>query len=203
MKGVRFVMANTSNNRNKKTNRSNASKSTRRSNTTRKRTSGNSQSTRKNASQKQTESSVTYIDEIILILSFALVIFLFLCTVGIIGTKSGAEHMNFGDYVQQFMLGIFGITAYIVPLLTIFLMALGIANKNNFMVWCKIISAAVLVGVIGIFAHLICYKDLSLYAGSAEWVKTFYIDGKGGGAIWGALTLGINALIGKVGTVFF
>lgn len=203
MKGVRFVMANTSNNRNKKTNRSNASKSTRRSNTTRKRTSGNSQSTRKNTSQKQTESSVTYIDEIILILSFALVIFLFLCTVGIIGTKSGAEHMNFGDYVQQFMLGIFGITAYIVPLLTIFLMALGIANKNNFMVWCKIISAAVLVGVIGIFAHLICYKDLSLYAGSAEWVKTFYIDGKGGGVIWGALTLGINALIGKVGTVFF
>ena len=194
-------MANTSGNKKRKTSKNSTNSNRRSTNSGRKRTSL-AQSNKRNTSQKQPEPSVSYIDEIILILSFALVIFLFLCTVGIIGTKAGADHMNFGDYVQQFMLGLFGITAYIVPLVTIFLMALGIANKTNIAVWFKIGSAIILIGVIGVFAHLLVYKDLSVYSGSAEWVKTFYLDGKGGGVIWGAVSLGLNALIGKVGTIF-
>lgn len=202
-KGGRFLMSASTSSNNKKTSRTNHSQSNRGSNVTKKRTSSHNTSSKKKTSQKKQESSVTYIDEIILILSFALVIFLFLCTVGIIGTKAGSDQMNFGDYVQQFMLGLFGITAYVVPLLAIFLMALGIANKHNFIVWCKIVSAVTLIGVVGIFAHLITYKDLSIYSGSADWIKVFYLDGKGGGVVWGAVSLALNALIGKVGTVFF
>ncbi len=195
-------MANSSNRNNRTSNTSASAKKRRSTSTTSQRTSSARTSSSKKSSQKKQESSVTYIDEIILILSFALVIFLFLCTIGIIGTKPDASHLNFGDYVQQFMLGIFGITAYIVPLVAFFLMALGIANKNNMLVWAKIFSAVTLVAVIGIFAHLVCYKDLAVYEGSSEWIKIFYEDGKGGGVIFGGLTLGLYAIIGKVGTIF-
>lgn len=185
---------NTSNNTRRKTSPSSGSN---RSNTTASR-----KNTAKKTQKKQELSSVTYIDEIVLILSFALVIFLFLCTIGLIGTRAGASHYNFGDYVQFFMLGIFGFTAYIVPVVAFFLMALAIANKNNFIIWIKISASIVLLSVIGIFLHLICFPDLSQYEGNLSWIKEFYDARKGGGVIFGSMTLGLDALIGKIGTIF-
>ena len=99
--------------------------------------------------------------ESVIALFFALVIFLFLCTIGVIGTRAGATNLNFGDYVQHFMLGILGFTAYFAPLVAFFLMIFAMANKNNFIIWCKIIAIIVVVAIIGIFAHFISqeYKD--------------------------------------------
>lgn len=159
-------------------------------------------STNARTQKKQQASSVTYIDEIALIIAFAFVIFLFLCTIGVIGTKPGASHLNFGDHVQHFMLGLFGITAYIVPLLSFFLMILGIANKSNKIVVWKIASAIVLVAIFGIFAHFISYKDLSTFEGNTEWIKTFFSNRTGGGLVWGALALLLNSFLGKIGSIF-
>ena len=161
-----------------------------------------SNSSAKNNKKYQQDTSDTYIDEIILIVSFALMVFLFLCTVGIIGTKPGADHLNFGDYIQFFMLGLFGITGYVVPVVAFVSMILRMANRRNNLIWWKIGALIAFVIIIGMFAHLIAYKDLSDFEGSMDWVKTFYESRKGGGVIWGAFALGLNTVIGKVGSVF-
>lgn len=157
-----------------------------------------SQSTR-NRKAEQPESTV--MDEIILILAFAIVIFLFLCTIGVIKARGGADP-NLGDYIRKIMLGLFGYTAYIVPIVVFFAMALGISNRNNYFAWFKIGSLISLVMVVGVLMHMICYGDLETFAEVKEWPKTFYNGQNGGGVLWGAIGLGICSLIGKAGTVF-
>ncbi len=160
--------------------------------------SNTSQSTR---GRKSAQPDNSIMDEIVLILVFALVIFLFLCTVGIIGAKEGADP-NFGDYIQSFMLGLFGYTAFIVPIVTFFAMALGISNRNNYFVWFKIGSLIALVMVVGVLMHMISYADLETMSEVKGWPKTFYTGQNGGGVIFGAVALGLCSLIGKAGTVF-
>ncbi len=175
------------------------------SNTTRTRSNssaGRTNTSARKGSNKKAESEFSVMDEIVLIVVFAIVIFLFLCTVGIIGTKTGADHQNLGDYIQAFMLGLFGYTAYIVPIITFISMALGISNRNNYFVWFKIGSLIALVLVIGVLLHLISYGDIELLAETKGWPKTFYQDGKGGGVIFGAIAIMFCSLIGKTGTVF-
>ncbi len=167
-----------------------------------KRSTGRSTSSRGTRGRKPVEPDNSIMDEIVLILVFAVVIFLFLCTVGIIGSKEGADP-NFGDYIQSFMLGLFGYTAYIVPIVTFFALALGISNRNNYFVWVKIGSLIALVMVVGILMHMISYADLETLAEVKGWPKTFYTGAKGGGVIFGAVALGLCSLIGKTGTVFF
>lgn len=174
-----------------------------RSNTSTRGNGGNRSAASQGARGKKTaapENSV--MDEIVLIIAFAVVIFLFLCTVGIIGTPTGSEQQNFGDYIQQFMLGLFGFTAYIVPVVAFFAMALGISNKNNYFVWFKIGSLIALIMVVGVLMHMISYGDLETYLEAKDWVKTFYKEEKGGGVIFGAVALLLCSLIGKAGTVF-
>ena len=182
------------------------SSSTRRTTTGNRASGGRSTASRSNASasnrnQKATEADYTVVDEIVLILAFAIVIFLFLCTVGIIGTKQGADP-NFGDYVQAFMMGLFGYTAYIVPIVVFASMALAIFNRDNMGIWFKIGSVIALITVIGILLHLISYGDIESFSESKDWVKTFYKDGKGGGVVFGAIALLLCSFIGKAGTVF-
>ena len=151
--------------------------------------------------QKVVESDNTVLNEIILILVFAVLIFLFLCTVGIIGSRQGADP-NFGDYVQAFMMGLFGYTAYIVPIVVFVSMAMAIFNRDNMGIWFKIGSVIALITIIGILLHLISYGDLEAFSESKDWVKTFYKDGKGGGVVFGAIALLLCSFIGKAGTVF-
>jgi len=161
-----------------------------------------STSSRNGGKRQQAQPDNSIMDEIILILAFAVVVFLFLCTVGIIGTPKGSDELNFGDYIQRFMLGLFGYTAYIVPVVAFFTMALGISNRNNFFVWFKIGSLVALVLVAGVLMHMISYGDLETFTEVKGWPKEFYNGQNGGGLIWGAVALGICALIGKAGTVF-
>ena len=181
---------------------SNGQKRTTSSNTrTRSNTSSRSNASQSTRGRKQAQPDNSIMDEIMLILVFALVIFLFLCTVGIIGAKEGADP-NFGDYIQSFMLGLFGYTAFIVPIVTFFAMALGISNRNNYFVWFKIGSLIALVMVVGVLMHMISYADLEMMAEVKGWPKTFYTGKNGGGVIFGAVALGLCSLIGKAGTVF-
>jgi len=164
--------------------------------------SGRSASSRNSNKKTVARPDNGIMDEIVLILSFAIVIFLFLCTIGIIGTPKGSEEQNFGDIIQNIMLGLFGYSAYIVPIVVFFTMALGISNRNNYFVWFKIGSLIALVMVVGVLMHMISYGDLETYGQAKDWPRVFYNGQKGGGVIFGAISLGICSLIGKAGTVF-
>lgn len=166
----------------------------------------NSSSNRSNASTgrrnvKVSEPEFSVVDEIVLIIAFAVVIFLFLCTVGIIKSSDPAQP-NLGDYIKNFMLGVFGYTAFVVPVVTFFAMALGISNRSNRFVWFKIGSLIALVMVVGVLMHMISYGDIEAFKGVKGWPKTFYTEGKGGGVLFGAVALLLCSLIGKTGTVF-
>ncbi len=165
---------------------------------TRKRQSPANGNRKKQQSQKN-EFSVY--NEVLLILVFAAVIFLFLCTVGLIGAKE-AEPPKLGDYVQAGMLGLFGITAYILPLVTFFGIAFGISNHNSTIACVKLISLGVLMIIVGMVAQMIGVKDLETYVGAKEWAKTFYQMQTGGGVVFGAPALFCYSFLGKVGTVF-
>ncbi len=167
---------------------------------------GRTTSARNNASNRRrsvkvSEPEFSVIDEIVLIIAFAVVIFLFLCTVGIIKSSDPAQP-NLGNYIKDFMLGIFGYTAFVVPIVTFFAMALGISNRSNHFVWFKIGSLIALVMVVGVLMHMISYGDIEAFKGVKDWPKTFYTEGKGGGVLFGAVALLLCSLIGKTGTVF-
>ncbi len=162
-------------------------------------TKSNAASTRRTTKVSEPEFSV--VDEIVLIIAFAVVIFLFLCTVGIIKSAEPTQP-NLGDYIKSFMLGVFGYTAFIVPIVTFFAMALGISNRSNYFVWFKIGSLIALVMVVGVLMHMISYGDIEAFRGVKDWPKTFYTGKNGGGVIFGAVALLLCSLIGKVGTVF-
>ena len=164
-------------------------------------TSRRKQVTATSGKKKVQEPDFSIVDEIVLIIAFAIVIFLFLCTIGVIKAGEGAEP-NLGDYIKQFMLGLFGFAAYIVPIVTFFGMALGISNRNNYFVWFKIGSLIALVVVVGVLMHMISYGDIESYVQTKGWVKTFYQNGKGGGVIFGTIALLLCSLLGKTGTVF-
>ena len=171
------------------------------SNGKRKSNSGRSNSSGAKRSNKVNEPDFSFVDEIVLIIAFAIVIFLFLCTVGIIKAGEGADP-NLGDYIKYFMLGVFGFAAYIVPIVTFFAMALSISNRNNYFVWFKIGSLIALVMIVGVLMHMISYGDLETYTEVKNWPKLFYQGQKGGGVIFGAIALMLCSLIGKTGTVF-
>lgn len=186
-----------SNSQKKTTSTSNRSRSASSRGTSTTRKTNSSAGNRRNT--KQTEPEFSVIDEIVLIIAFAVVIFLFLCTVGII---KGSVEPNLGDFIRKIMLGVFGFTAYIVPIVTFFVMALGISNRNNHFVWIKIGSILALLMVIGVLMHMISFGDIESYAEVKDWPKIFYNGQKGGGVIFGAIALLLCNLIGKVGTVF-
>lgn len=163
--------------------------------------SGNRSNSGTGRNTKAVEPEFSVIDEIVLIIAFAVVIFLFLCTVGIIKSSDPANP-NLGDYIKMFMLGVFGYTAYVVPIVTFFAMALGISNRSNYFVWFKIGSLIALVMVVGVLMHMISYGDLEAFSEVKDWPKTFYQGSKGGGVVFGAVALLFCSLIGKTGTVF-
>ncbi len=62
-------------------------------------------------------------NEIILIVLFAVAVFLFLCNFGIVGVM--------GDTVSDAMFGIFGLTAYVMPLVLFLMIAFGMVNIGS------------------------------------------------------------------------
>ncbi len=92
--------------------------------------------------------------ELIVILVIALTIFLFLCNFGICGA--------FGNALSNILFGLFGITAYIAPLVILAAVAIGIANFGNTASVRKIVSGVVIFFLIGIIADLITGRPQGL-----------------------------------------
>ena len=152
----------------------------------------NSKSRSQQTIRTEEESAIT--NEIILIGVFALSILLFLCNFGIIGPV--------GNAVGHVMFGIFGMMAYVVPVLIFLGIAFGISNKGNMFAAFKIAAAVLLILLIGVVLELIGGQVPSMEKYSVELLYTVSADSKaGGGVLAGSLAYLLNHFMGMVGAV--
>ncbi|MBR5800215.1 MAG: DNA translocase FtsK [Lachnospiraceae bacterium] len=133
-------------------------------------------------------------DEIVLIALFAVSVFLFLCNFGVIGMV--------GDAISRVMFGIFGITAYIVPIVFFLMIAFGMVNSGNHIATRKLVVSFVLFLIIGMIFELFtkapanaeAYDVKAIYAACSE-------NKNGGGILAGSLAYFCYHFMGLIGTV--
>ncbi len=132
--------------------------------------------------------------EIGLIILFVVMVILFLCNFGVIGPV--------GDTVSSVMFGLFGFTAYIVPIVLFVAVAFWFANEGSPTAVRKMIAGTVLFLMLGVVCDLIAgnaakleYYDLrALYQES-----TVYKNG--GGCLAGSLSYLLQLYLETIGTV--
>ncbi len=132
--------------------------------------------------------------EVMLIVLFAFMIFLFLCNFGLVGP--------IGVFFKNIMFGLFGLAAYILPVL----MFVGIffcwVNKGHPAVKRKLIAGVVLfllLGAVGELAagrleHMYEYQVLEFYEKSVKYSN-------GGGIIGGSLAYLLNSSLDLIGSI--
>lgn len=161
----------------------------RRTNTTKKKSTGKKPQTRQRTDEERFISN-----EVLLIIVFALGVLLFLCNFGIIGPV--------GDTVSTVMFGIFGLMAYVAPILIFIAMAFGISNQGNNIAILKMVAAIVAFFMIGVILELACgilngmetYSAIELYKHSAE-------NRTGGGILAGSLAYLMYHFLDMAGTI--
>ncbi len=133
-------------------------------------------------------------NEIFLILLFALAIFLFLCNFGVAGIV--------GNTISDIMFGIFGLTAYIMPLAFFLMIAFGMVNSGNSIAVRKLMAGVALFLIIG----TVC----DFFAGIPETDQGYHVETiyercgqahAGGGVIGGSLAYLCYLFLGITGTV--
>lgn len=175
-------------------NRANSGKNT--SKSTRKTTS-NARGRRTPSKSRRKNVDVAVKNEVMLIVIFAAAIFLFLCVIGIVhGTASAA--------ISKAMFGVFGLLAYIVPIIIFLGFAFGISNKGNTVAIIKLVSSVILVFLAGIIAFLIMKQEQMIV--NTSLVKDLYNTSAehraGGGVLFGSIAHGLHKLVGFGGTLF-
>lgn len=161
------------------------------SSSARRRTSGNSRAKSHRTSEPMDQAIR---NEILLIVFLALAIILFLCNFGIVG--------EVGNAVSNFLFGIFGLPAYIAPVIFFFAVAFGMSNAGNFIATRKLIAGGVLFLIVGMICELVS-NDLS--AVQSYQIGEIYTRcskaHKGGGILAGSIAYASYRLLGMVGTV--
>ena len=156
----------------------------------------NNTSARGTRSQKQQYSAQdsAIFHEICLIILFALAAILFLCNFGIIGTV--------GDSISQVMFGLFGVLAYVAPILAFLAYAFGSVNAGSPVARRKIIAGVILFFLLGI---LLEFMSGSMGTRTEYDLAAIYSDcsigKKGGGVISGSLAFLLYHLLDMVGAV--
>lgn len=155
---------------------------------------GNYQRKTANSRNKSEPMDVAIRNEIILIALFAAAIFLFLCNFGIAGVM--------GNTISDFMFGIFGLTAYIMPLVLFIMIAFGMVNSGNVIATRKLVAGVLLL----LLGGMVC----ELFAGGLEAVESYQINEiyircsenhSGGGVLAGSLAYFCFHFFGMIGTV--
>lgn len=133
-------------------------------------------------------------NEIMLFVLAAIALVLFLCNFGVIGTV--------GDVISSVMFGLFGLLAYVSPLLIFLMIAFGVSNVGNHIATRKLIAGAVFILLLGIIfeffstnpAEAEAYRITEIYLRCSE-------KKQGGGVLAGSLAYLSCNLLGMVGTV--
>ncbi len=134
------------------------------------------------------------LQEVLLIAAFALCVFLFLCNFGIMG--------SFGDILSNVQFGLFGLSAYIAPLLIFVAVIFYISNRGTPAAIRKLASGIVLYILLSMLCELFAgrlsemenYSLITLYQGAAE-------NRNGGGAISGSFAYLSFHYLEMIGTV--
>ncbi|MDE6388888.1 MAG: DNA translocase FtsK [Lachnospiraceae bacterium] len=133
-------------------------------------------------------------NEILLIVFLALAIILFLCNFGIVGKA--------GDMVSNIMFGIFGLTAYVAPIIIFLAIAFGMSNIGNNIASRKLFAGVILFVLISMVCELF---GAELAQTESYQVKEIYLrcseSRGGGGIIAGSLAYLSYKFLGMVGTV--
>ena len=175
-------------------NRSSAKKKTTTSN---RNTGGNRQTqTRKRNTEGRAAQpmDVAIRNEILLLIFLALAVILFLCNFGIVGKA--------GNAVSSVMFGIFGLTAYIAPVIVFLAIAFGMSNMGNDIATRKLVAGIALFVLISMVCELLGTK---LAQAEGYQIKEIYLrcseNRNGGGIIAGSLAYLSYKFLGMVGTV--
>ena len=133
-------------------------------------------------------------NEIFLILLFALAVFLFLCNFGIAGVVGGA--------ISDIMFGIFGLTAYVMPLVFFVMTAFGMVNSGSFIAFRKLLSGILLFLIAGIVCDLFTGEPQAMERYDLKEIYIRCSQGHGGGGVIGGSAAFVCCLfLGMTGTV--
>lgn len=136
-------------------------------------------------------------NEVMLIVIFAVAIFIFLCVIGLI-------HGAAATGISNIMFGLFGLLAYLVPVIVFLGFAFGISNKGNTVAVIKMVSSVVLIVLLGVLAYMLAKQETLLDGESIvrELYQTSIEHRAGGGVLFGSIAHGMYNLIGFGGTLF-
>ena len=148
----------------------------------------------RNIDRREEEIDYSLRSEITVIASVALTIFLFLCNFGICG--------SFGNALSSILFGLFGITAFIAPLVALASVAIGVANFGSNAAMRKIISGIVLFVLVGILAELVTGRPQAAYSYDLVSIYTSASTARnGGGFFGGSLAYFSYKYLSLVGTI--
>lgn len=150
--------------------------------------------TRKKQDAYQAAQDSALFHEIGLIILFVAMVILFCCNFGIIGPV--------GDAISGVLFGLFGLTAYIAPILVFLALAFWFANEGNQAAIRKIVAGAVLFVMAGVVCDLIVKGAIGLESYDVKAIYENSRDSKmGGGVIAGSLAFLLHHYLETIGTV--
>ena len=149
---------------------------------------------RQESDPAQLERDSALFHEIGLIILFVAMVLLFFCNFGVIGPV--------GDAISGFLFGLFGLTAYLVPVLVFMAAAFWFANEGNATALRKLIAGIVLFVMIGVICDLFVKNASSMTEYN---IKNLYENCResraGGGVLAGSLCYLLQHYLETVGTV--
>ncbi len=132
--------------------------------------------------------------EIGLIVLFAAMLFFFCCNFGIVGPV--------GDAVSGVLFGVFGLTAYVLPVLLFFAVAFWLANEGNSSAVRKLTAGIVLFLMAGIVCDLIAKGAAGMEEYSAGTLYDSCRETKGGGGVLGgSISFFLQGYLEMIGTI--
>ena len=146
----------------------------------------------KNREQEQEEEIIRR--DVVIILLFALTVFIFLANFGIFGP--------FGNFFRDVFFGLFGLPAYILPLFVFGAALFYTANAENPVVIQKIAAATGILFGIGIICELACgdLADMNKYS-AGRLYELCSEERHGGGVIAGSIAYMLQHFLKMPGTV--
>ena len=133
-------------------------------------------------------------EEIGLIVFFVLMIILFLCNFGIIGPV--------GNAISSVLFGIFGLTAYIMPIVLFIAVMFWYSNRGSVNALRKLISGIVLFFMIGIVCDLLFGNGCNLEKYSVKDIYKHSVEiENGGGLIAGSISYVLCKYFSTIGAV--
>ncbi|MDE7203313.1 MAG: DNA translocase FtsK [Lachnospiraceae bacterium] len=160
-------------------------------------TTSNSRSRKTSAKSTRQNVDIAVKSEVMLIIIFAAAIFMFLCIIGLI-------HGSAAIGISNVMFGLFGLLAYLIPIIIFVGFAFGISNKGNTVAIVKMVSGVILIFLLGILAYMLLKQETMLIGDSLvrELYETSIEHRAGGGVLFGSIAHGLYTLIGFGGTLF-